>query len=126
MGGYPLEKCGGKRNWYSLVGGAIKRRLKSAAESDFVIVLYNPKGKVEDKRVKEAIETLITYRKATTPVGIATNATTEHERVRITTLGEVTSHDINSDALLIVGNSETPVFNRKMVTPRGYKKGVGY
>jgi precorrin-3B methylase len=81
---------------------------------------------VEDKRVKEAIETLITYRKATTPVGIATNATTEHERARITTLGDVTSHDINSDALLIVDNSETPVFNRKMVTPRGYKKGVGY
>lgn len=75
-----------------------------------------------DKRVKEAIETLMTYRKATTPVDIATNATTEHERVQITTLGEVSSHDINSDTLLIVGNSETFVFNGKMVTPRGYKK----
>ncbi len=75
--------------------GAIKGRLKSAAESDFVIVLYNPEGNVGDKRAKEAIEILMTYRKATTPVGIATDATTEHERVQITTLGEVTSYDVN-------------------------------
>lgn len=105
---------------------AIKRRLESAAESDFVVVLYNPKGKVGDKRVKEALETLMTYRKAATPVGIATNATTESEKVKITTLAEVSGYDIDTDTIVIVGNSETFVFNGKMVTPRGYKKGVGY
>ena len=105
---------------------AIKRRLESAAKSDFVVVLYNPKGKVGDKRVKEALETLMTYRKAATPVGIATNATTESEKVKITTLAEVSGYDIDTDTIVIVGNSETFVFNGKMVTPRGYKKGVGY
>jgi precorrin-3B C17-methyltransferase len=105
---------------------AIKRRLESAAKSDFVVVLYNPKGKVGDKRVKEALETLMTYRKAATPVGIVTNATTESEKVKITTLAEVSGYDIDTDTIVIVGNSETFVFNGKMVTPRGYKKGVGY
>ena len=78
------------------------------------------------KRVKEAVETLMAYRKATTPVGIATRTTTEQEKVSLTTIGEVSAYDIDTDALLIVGNSETFVLNGKMVTARGYKKGVGY
>ena len=105
---------------------AIKRRLESAAESDFVVVLYNPKGKVGDKRVKETIKTLMNYREATTPVGIVTSATTEQEKVLITTLGEVSSYEIDTDTILIVGNSETSVFSGKMVTPRGYIKDLGY
>ncbi len=105
---------------------AIKKRLQSAAESDFVVVLYNPRGKVGDKRVKEAIEALMNYKKAATPVGIVTSATTEREKVLITTLGKVSSYDIDTDTIMIVGNSETFVFNGKMVTPRGYIKGVGY
>ena len=106
--------------------GSTKGRLESAASSDFVIVLYNPRGKVGSKRVKEAVEILMVHRKATTPVGIATSATTRKEIVQITTLGEVSGYDIDTDTLLIVGNSETFVFNGKMVTPRGYKEGVGY
>jgi len=105
---------------------AIRRRLESAAASDFVVVLYNPKGKVGDKRLKEAFETLMNYRKAATPVGIVTGAVTEKEMVLITTLEEVSGYDIDTDTLVIVGNSETFVFNGKMVTPRGYIKGVGY
>lgn len=105
---------------------AIKRRLESAAESDFVIVLYNPREKVGDKRVRETIKNLMNYRKVATPVGIVTSATTEQEKVLITTLGEVSSYDIDTDTIVIVGNSETFVFNGKMVTPRGYIKDVGY
>jgi precorrin-3B C17-methyltransferase len=104
----------------------IKKRLGAAASSDFIIVLYNPRGKTGDRRVKEALEILKTYKKVTTPVGITTSATTKGERVSLTTLGEVSAHDIATDTLLIVGNSETFVFNGRMVTPRGYKRGVGY
>ena len=108
-------------NW-----GEIKRRLQAAAEADFVAVLYNPKGKVGDRRIKEALAILRTHRHTTTPVGIAANATTKSEETKITTLGEVSARDIGTDALVIIGNSETFVFNGKMVTPRGYQKGVGY
>jgi precorrin-3B C17-methyltransferase len=106
--------------------GAIRKRLASTAESDFVVVFYNPRGRVGDRRLKEAFETLMKYRKATTPVGIVTGAASESERVIITTLGEVSGQDIDSDTIVIVGNSETFIFNGKMITPRGYIKGVGY
>ncbi len=105
---------------------AIKRRLESAASSDFVVVLYNPKGRVGDRRVRKAVATLMSYRKATTPVGITTSATTEQEKVRITTLGEVSGYSIDTETILIVGNSETFVSDGRMVTPRGYKRGLGY
>jgi len=105
---------------------AIRRRLESAAEADFVVVLYNPKGKLGYQRLKEAIMTLLNYREATTPVGIVTNATGEGEKVQITTLGEVSGCDIDTQSILIVGNSETFVFDAKIITPRGYKEGVGY
>ncbi len=105
---------------------AIKRRLESAAKSDFVVVLYNPRGRVGSQRIKEAVAILANYRKATTPVGIVSGATTEDERVRVTTLAEVSGDDIDTETILIVGNSETFVLNGWMVTPRGYKKGLGY
>lgn len=105
---------------------AIKRRLESAAASDFVVVLYNPKGRVGDRRVREAVATMMRYRKATTPVGIATSATTEQEKVRITTLEEVPGCSIDTETILIVGNSETFISNGRMITPRGYKRGLGY
>jgi precorrin-3B C17-methyltransferase len=106
--------------------GDIKKRLEAAARADFVVVLYNPKGKVGDARIKEAVAILLTHRKETTPVGIAVKATTELERIEITTLGEISAGNIATDALVIIGNSETFVYNGKMVTPRGYHKGVGY
>ncbi|MCK5577405.1 MAG: hypothetical protein KAI14_03725, partial [Dehalococcoidales bacterium] len=76
--------------------------------------------------IKEAVAILLTHRKATTPVGIAVKATTELERIEITTLGEISAGNIATDALVIIGNSETFVYNGKMVTPRGYHKGIGY
>ncbi|HUV56838.1 MAG TPA: hypothetical protein VMV84_06355, partial [Dehalococcoidales bacterium] len=72
------------------------------------------------------IVNLMTWREATTPVGIVTNATAEGEKVEITNLGELSVHDIDTEAILIIGNSETFVYDGKMVTPRVYKKGVGY
>ena len=104
----------------------IKKRLVSAAESDFVIILYNPIGKVGGKRMAEAIRILLKHRQAATPVGIVTSATTGQEKVTITTLGEVPVKEIEIDSIIIVGDSETYIYNGRMVTPRGYVDGLGY
>ena len=104
----------------------IKKRLISAIESDFVIILYNPIGKVGSKRVAEAIRILLKHRQAATPVGIVTSATTGQEKVTITTLGEVSVGQIETDTMVIIGNSETYVYNGWIVTPRGYVEGLGY
>ncbi|UCG55397.1 MAG: precorrin-3B C(17)-methyltransferase [Dehalococcoidia bacterium] len=104
----------------------IKRRLISAAEADFVVVLYNPVGKVGSGRIKEAIKILMEYRESITPVGIVTGATTEQEQVLITTLGQVSVDTIETDTIVIVGNSETYIYNGRMITPREYIQGLGY
>ena len=104
----------------------IRSRLESAAESDFVIVLYNPRGKLGNRRLKKAVTTLTNYRQATTPVGIVTDANGDAEKVQITTLAEVPGCGIDTQSIVIIGNSETFVFNGRMVTPRSYKEGVGY
>ena len=108
----------------------IKKRLESAAGGGFVIVLYNPQGKAsftrEGRRLKEAITVLMKYNKPSTPVGIVTNAAGEAETVQITTLGEVLHCDIGTQTILIVGNAGTRVYDGRMITPRPYKRGVGY
>jgi precorrin-3B C17-methyltransferase len=104
----------------------IKKRIISATESDFVVVLYNPRGKVGSKRVIEAIKILLSNRQIATPVGIVTSATTRQEKVLITTLGEVLVSEIETDTIVIVGSSQTYIYNGRMVTPRDYIKGVGY
>ena len=104
----------------------IKERLRSAAESDFVIVLYNPRGKVGDSRLKEAIDLLCACFKTSTPVGILTDMGGKNQRVNITTLGEMLQYKIDEQTLIIFGNSKTFVHCGRMITPRNYIKGVGY
>lgn len=104
----------------------IKRRLESAAKAGFVIVIYNPKGKAGNRRLKEALTIVTNYIKESTPVGVVTNATGEAEKVQITTLGEVLRGHIGTQTILIIGNSETFVFDGRMITPREYRKGIGY
>jgi len=106
--------------------GNIKRRLIFAARADFVVVLYNPVGKLGSDRAKEATKILIEYREADTPVGLVTSATTEQEKVLITTLGKIPVDKIETDTLVIIGNSETYIYQSRMITPRGYIQGVGY
>jgi precorrin-3B C17-methyltransferase len=104
----------------------IKKRLEAAAEADFVIVLYNPVGKLGYERLKETVAILLKHRQADTPLGAVTAASTSREKVLITTLGEVSDCNIDKDTLLIIGNSETFVYNNRLITPRGYIEGVGY
>ena len=113
----------------------IKRRLQSAASAGFVIALYKPIGKAGSRRLKEAIAILMNYGKTSTPVGIVTNTNGlsgtarqagEAEKVRITTLGAVLRYPISIQTILIIGNSVTYVFDGRMITPREYKRGVGY
>jgi precorrin-3B C17-methyltransferase len=83
---------------------------------------------VGDKRVKEAVETMMNYRKAAAPVGIVNSAITELGEGCHYPLGEVSGQDIDIDIIVIVGNSEIFIYNGKMVTghPWGYIKDVGY
>ena len=100
----------------------IKKRVKCAAEGDFVIALYNPKSKRRVKNIEEVQKILLEFRKKNTPVGIVTNAGRTDEKKIISTLENFLSEEINMFSLVLVGNSKTFVKNNFMITPRGYEE----
>ncbi len=100
---------------------AIYNRIDKAADSDFVICLYNPKSKGRPKYIDEARDIILKYRSPQTPVGIVRNAGRTNQSYDITTLQDMLSCEINMFATVIIGNSKTYVKHGKMITPRGYE-----
>lgn len=99
----------------------IEKRVRLAAEGDFVVVLYNPKSSERKWQIEKTIEILLSRKSSDTPVGIVKSAMRKKQNVIITNLGEVLEHPIDMTTILIVGNSTTFVYDNYMVTKRGYK-----
>ncbi len=100
----------------------IKRRIEWAVKGDFVIVLYNPKSAKRDIPFKEACDILLKYRSPHTPVGIVRNAYRDNQEIIITTLEKlISSKKIDMVTTIIIGNSETYIKGKFMITPRGYE-----
>lgn len=103
-----------------------RKRLVAALEADFVLVLYNPRGKLGARRIRETLKLTLQYRPKSTPVSLLSRAATPEESLDITTLGKLSLDDITIDTLVIIGSTKTFVYRGKMITPRAYKEGVGY
>ena len=99
----------------------IKKRVKLAAEGDFVIALFNPKSKSRVTHINEVQKILLEHRAGSTPVGIVTNAGRVDERKIISTLENFVDEEIDMFTLVLIGNSKTFVKGDYMITPRGYK-----
>jgi cobalt-precorrin 5A hydrolase/precorrin-3B C17-methyltransferase len=99
----------------------IRRRLKLAAQGNFVIVLYNPKSKNRKHQLAETREIILQYRPPSTPVGIVTNAYRQKQEVVITDLEHMFDYEIGMNTIIIIGNSATFIIAHWMVTPRGYQ-----
>jgi precorrin-3B C17-methyltransferase len=104
----------------------VERRLRAAAEGDFVIALYNPASKARPSRVVEAFDLLRSVTSAATPVAFARAVGRPDERLTITTLGAADLSLVDMATLVIVGSSETRLIAREggrapwMLTPRSY------
>jgi precorrin-3B C17-methyltransferase len=98
----------------------IEKRIRSAAEADFVIVFYNPKSKGRTEQIEKAIDIIACYRSKQTPAGIVRNASREEQSVIVTTLDALLQHPIDMLSSVIIGNSNTFQWNNLMITPRGY------
>lgn len=103
----------------------IERRLLAVAPADFVVVIYNPKSKKRTDQIVRTREIMLEHRPAETPVGIVSGATREHETVRLTTLATMLDEEIGMQTTVIIGNSQTFIWQGKMITPRGYSKKYG-
>lgn len=109
-------------------GEVIERRLKYAALADFVIAIYNPKSRSRKENFGKAIEIIRKCRSNDTPIGIVKNATRDGEAVIATTLGKVMEYnnEVDMSTLVLIGNSESKLWNNKIITPRGYQKKYDY
>jgi len=98
----------------------ILRRLELAAQADFVLCLYNPKSQGRQDVFELACEILARERPPETSVGVVRAAYRHGQRVEIITLAGLPEADVDMLTILVVGNSQTRVYDHKMVTPRGY------
>lgn len=98
----------------------IEKRVRNAAEADFVIVIYNPKSSQRDWQLKKTIEIILEYKSTATPVGIVKKAKREGESILITTLDNIEQDLIDMMTIIIIGNSSSFIFQNYMVTKRGY------
>lgn len=98
----------------------IYRRVRCAAEGDFVICLYNPRSHARTAYLGEAAKIVQEFRSPQTPVGIVRNAGRTGQRAWLTTLDQLHTQPVDMFCIVIIGNSNTYCKNGKMVTPRGY------
>lgn len=99
----------------------IEKRLECAAMGDFSIVIYNPSSKKRADYLAKACEILLKYKEKNTVCGYVKNIGRDGEESCITTLGQLQNISVDMFTTVFIGNSETKIINRKMVTPRGYR-----
>ena len=99
----------------------IERRLRAAAEADFVIALYNPASKARPHQLGEAFALLRAVKNGETPVLLVRAAGSAEARVIATTLADADPAQADMRTLVIVGASTTRQVGRWVYTPRGAK-----
>lgn len=99
----------------------IRKRLKAAADADFVTVLYNPMSSQRKELFREAVDIFLGSRSGDTPVGVVKHAGREKQRVQLTTLDHLSMVEgIDMNTTVVIGNSCTFRKGDYMITPRGY------
>jgi len=103
----------------------IERRLRAAAEGDFVIALYNPASLKRRQGLARAIALLETARPAATPVIIAKNLGRSGEAIDVVQLRELDQDQVDMMSLVLIGSTRTRIAPRLhghpfVYTPRGY------
>jgi precorrin-3B C17-methyltransferase len=96
----------------------IARRLRAAADGDFVIALYNPASRARPHQLGEAFAILRQHKRHDTPVLFVRAAGTPDAKVVATTLAAADEALADMRTLVIVGASTTRAVGRWIYTPR--------
>ena len=99
---------------------SIRKKLDRAADADFIIGLYNPASGRRTRQIVEAKEIIIKYRPGTTPVALVKSAYRQQQNIVMTDLDNFLDFEIGMNTTVIVGSTQTIMFDDFMVTPRGY------
>ncbi len=98
----------------------IERRIRAAAEADFVTAVYNPASRDRYWQIHRLKELFLKLRSPSTPVGTVRNAGRKGETVLHTTLGAFDPDMLDMFSVMLIGNSSTFFRGERMITPRGY------
>ncbi|MFS2326957.1 precorrin-3B C(17)-methyltransferase [Brucella sp. H1_1004] len=103
----------------------IEKRLALAAQADLAMAFYNPISKARPHQLGRALEILLQYRDAETPVVLGRDIGRPTETTRVVSLGQLTPDDVDMRTVVIVGSSHTVRFpcaegGEWVYTPRWY------
>jgi precorrin-3B C17-methyltransferase len=98
----------------------IAKRIEAAASADFVIGLYNPASGRRTRQIVEARSIIRKYRDGATPVSLVKSAYRKLQQVVITDLDSFLDYEIGMLTTVLIGSSNSYVYEGYMVTPRGY------
>ena len=99
----------------------IKKRVRNAADGDFIISLYNPRSKGRPHYLKECVDIIRDYREKDTPIAVVRHALRDGQDVKLFTLENFDESIVDMFSIVIVGNSQSYIKSDKFITPRGYK-----
>lgn len=106
----------------------IIRRLKAAAEGDFVIAFYNPVSKTRRTLLAEARDILLEHRPADTPVMLASSLGRPEEHIRYRKLADLQVDEVDMLTVVLIGSSNSRLAQLgegpRMFTPRGYARKI--
>ena len=98
----------------------IEKRLRLAAQADFVICLYNPSSRKRKDYLQRACDIVLESASPDTVCGLARNIGREGESSAVMTLAQLRETETDMFTTVFIGNSMTRRIGDKMVTPRGY------
>ncbi|AEF85143.1 precorrin-3B C(17)-methyltransferase [Treponema primitia ZAS-2] len=99
----------------------IEKRLRMAAEGDFVICLYNPGSAGRPDHLRTACDILLETLPPGRVCGLARNIGRSGESSITTMLEDLGKTEVDMFTTVFIGSSRTRVVSGKMLTPRGYR-----
>lgn len=106
----------------------ILRRIKAAADGDFVIAFYNPVSKRRRDLLALARDILLQHRPSDCPVLLATSLGRPEEELRYRRLEDLQVDEVDMLTVVLVGSSHSRLAQLgegpRMYTPRGYARRI--
>lgn len=100
----------------------IEKRLLHAAQGDFCIAIYNPASRRRADYLHRACEILLGVLEEERACGLVENIGRKGTSVRLCTLKELSTIQVNMFTTVFIGNSQSVFIGDRLVTTRGYPK----
>jgi len=103
----------------------ILKRVRAAAQGDFVITLYNPRSRSRLHHLPDALAIIAEFRGPDTPVASVSQAERRQQHVHVSTLADFRPEWVDMNTIVIVGSDTTKLATSGdgrtvVVTPRDY------